>query len=174
MNKLLIAVLSLAFSLPAFSGDVTDAVKAVKSAYEKGQLSASPFASVRLNDSDPDYGGGLAIGYAIGKNAVVEGEATSDGATSDDTLQTFLRDVGGNLKLYFPIKPVAGLAPYGIAGYRYDLDESEHQVAAGAGIEYRLKGWGVFADARFIQGLDEQFNAFGKRGLCRFGFTRQF
>jgi hypothetical protein len=179
---LIIAAILIAFLLApkvrgADIGTAIDTAKAVRAAYEKGQLNVLPFASAHINDSKPDYGGGLAIGYSLSKNSVLEAEAVSTGASGTDTFQTFLRDLGANLKLYVPVK-TTGFAPYGIFGYRYDLQDSENQITAGIGVEHRFKligiAGGVFLDGRFIHGFTQAFDEFGNEGIVRLGVSGQF
>src|SRR5688572_9209940 len=57
-------------------GKVDEKVSA--SLYRKGEFSVNPFASARVQDSEAEFGGGLALGYAITDRLTIEADAITE------------------------------------------------------------------------------------------------
>lgn len=159
------AVALMAIACPASSAEPP-------SLYTKGQLTASPFGTARIVDSEAEFGAGLEIGYSLTERLTIQADAISEGI-DDSNWQDAVKSVGAGLKYYFPIKQT-GFAPYLLGGYQRDLIDHENQLQAGAGIEYRINRWRIFADAQVNHGFDQEISKLGNDVLVRFGVGYQF
>jgi len=144
----------------------------VQDPFAKGNFSVSPFATLRLVDSNEEFGAGLSASYSLTRNLTLEAEVVGEDFNEAEWIASF-REVGANLKWYFPIKS-SGFAPYLIGGYKRDLAIHENRLAAGAGLELRLKQFAVFADARVVHGFDQELAELGNEVLIRLGGSYQF
>jgi hypothetical protein len=118
--------------------------------YARGRFSVSPFASYRLHEFDSldgELGAGLALGYMVAKNIEIEVETLSEHLDDSNWADAFT-EAGVNFKGYLPVGR-SGFAPYGFIGYTRNLQVDENRMNAGAGIAYRYKQVGLFADGRW-------------------------
>ncbi len=146
--------------------------KIPESQFIAGKFSVSPFASLRLVDSNEEFGAGLSAAYSITDRLTLEAEVVGEDFNDQDILESF-RELGGNLKYYFPIG-TGGFAPYLIGGYKRDLVIHENRLAAGAGLELRKNQFAVFADARVVHGFNQDIDELGNEVLIRLGGSYQF
>jgi hypothetical protein len=144
----------------------------IDEAVPPSKFSAAPFASLRLQDSKDQLGGGLAVGYALSQRLTLEAEAISEGI-NDSKWESAVADVGASLKLAFPIKAIP-IEPYIIGGYRRDILDNENQLTAGVGLQYGKGALYGFADARAIHGFNQELREFGNHVGIRAGAGLRF
>lgn len=174
INRLLniIPFIVIAFLIVAAYGCV-HAEEPAPSLYQKGEISVNPFASARVQDSQAEFGGGLALGYAITDRLTIEADAITEGI-DDSNWNDAVRSVGAGVKFYFPIK-ATGFAPYLIGGYQRDLIDHENRLQAGAGVEYRFnKQFAAFADAQVNHGFEQELSELGNDVRVRAGLRVGF
>lgn len=145
---------------------------AQSSPFQKGAFTVNPFTSVRITDSKAEYGGGMAGSYALSDRLAVEGEALVE-EIDDSNWSDTVKEVGGGLKYYFPIKQT-GIAPYLIGGYSRDLIVHENRLNLGAGVEYRRGQFIAFADARLDHGFEQELSELGNQVKVRAGVGWRF
>lgn len=138
--------------------------------YAAGSFTLAPFASYRAHEVerlDGRVGGGLELSWFPVDHIAIAFETLSERIENSPWYDSF-GEVGANFKGYLPLGR-SGVAPYGFIGYTRDLIGHDNRMNAGAGLEYRYKRVGVFADGRWTHNFGEVGQA-----LFRFGGAVNF
>lgn len=157
---------------PAPAPTPPPAPAAPSSAFERAvaRISVSPFATYRVHEfgaRNGKLGGGLAAGFALTKHVTLEAEVIAERFDDSHWFES-LTEAGANFRL--SARPGALLNPYGLLGYTANLDESEHRMNAGAGLEVNFSDHvGVFLDGRWTHNFTDVGHA-----LFRLGATLRF
>ena len=112
--------------------------------YSKGELSVSPFATIRTpNFEDFTEGYGVGVSYAYHRHWLIEGRALHDGFDIDG--QT-IGDIGGRIVGRLPLSN-GRTAPYIFTGAGWSFDRDTVRIETGVGLEQRFtQRFGAYAE----------------------------
>lgn len=132
-----------------------------KGAYDAGAFSIAPLVTYKATEiakTSGQWGGGLALSYALVNNIEIEVSAVSYGLTDSPVVDSF--DEGAvNFKGYLPLGR-SGWAPFGLLGYTRDHANDANLMNAGAGLAYRYKRVQAFVQGQYGQAFVSRGNEF--------------
>ena len=130
------------------------------------RISISPFASYRVHEfgaNNGKFGGGLAAGFALNPHLTLEAEVLAERFDDSHWIES-LTEAGANFRIY-PLNSKV-LKPYALIGYTGSLDESQHRMNAGAGLEAVLsRNAALFGDGRWTHDFRDVGHALFRAGI---------